>query len=136
VRILGFSKKWPKLRQPWFTTFRFTRRDKDWQAGEIVQVVYKPRSKEREVLGPAEIIAKEPRAMARHGNRVKGALVVTNAEAERDGFSSIVGRQAYFLMWEYLFDFYGGERLMTEPMNKLTLRWVNGHLVKENSSLG
>jgi len=30
MRILGFSKKWDKLKDPEFTTFRFERKDKDW----------------------------------------------------------------------------------------------------------
>lgn len=125
MRVLGFSKKWDKLNDIEFTTFRFPRKDRDWRAGEAVQVVYKPRSKGGgEKLGIARIIYKEPRAMARHGNRVKDIPIVTNAEAERDGFSSIANRQAYFLMWEFLWDNYGGKRLMNEPTNKLTLRWV------------
>lgn len=35
---------WPKLRQDIFTTYRFPRKDWDWQTEEIVQVVFKPRS--------------------------------------------------------------------------------------------
>ena len=125
MRILGFSRKWDKLEDTEFTTFRFPRRDRDWQVGEDVQIVYKPRSNNRDILGQAEIIAKEPRAMARHGSLIKGITIVTNAEAERDGFCSIAGRQAYFIMWEFLFDYYGGEKLLNEPMNKLTLRWLS-----------
>jgi len=58
VRILGFSKKWTKLNQDEFTTFRLPRKDKDWQLEEVVQVVFHPRHKDREVLSIAQIIEK------------------------------------------------------------------------------
>jgi len=51
MRILGVSKKWDKLKNEMlFTTFRFPRKDRDWAVEEVVQLVYKPRSKEREIL--------------------------------------------------------------------------------------
>ena len=72
MRILGFSKKYGKLSKPWyardihtFTTFRYPRRDRDWEVEEIVQVVYKPRSKEREPLGIARIIRIQPKDMSK-----------------------------------------------------------------------
>ena len=61
MRILGFSRKWDKLKNDTFTTFRFERRDADWTVGEVVQVVYKPRTKGREILGVATIIGKDIR---------------------------------------------------------------------------
>lgn len=62
MRILGFSQKWHKLNNGiLFTTFRFPRKDKDWEIEEVVQIVYKPRSKQREPLGIARIIRKEPK---------------------------------------------------------------------------
>lgn len=124
MRILGFSKRWAKLEQKEFSTFRFPRRDRDWQVGEVVQVVYKPRSKERELLGVAEIVGKEPRAMAWHGDKT-GLPKIHNEEAIADGFVGEGSKIAYFTMWEYLWDLYGGERLLNEPLNKMTLRWVN-----------
>lgn len=123
MRILGFSKRWDKLNYPVFTTFRFPRRDKDWFVGELVQIVYKPRSKQREVLGFAEIERREPRAMAWHGDKT-GLPKVHNEEAIEDGFRGEGTKVAYFLMWEFLFGAYGGERLLNEPMNKLMLRWL------------
>lgn len=116
MRILGFSKKWDKLQQDVFTTFRFTRKDKDWQVGETVQIVYKPRELElslggeREALGIAEIIGKERRDLFRVG--------VTKLEAIQDGFESFVK------MGEWLDKAYG-RRWLDEPMNKLTLKWRN-----------
>lgn len=116
MRILGFSRKWDKLKQAEFTTFRFARKDKDWQPGETVQIVYKPRSKTREILGTAFIFAKVPRAMCRYiGCTFPG---VTNKEAKEDGFVD------YYQMWEWLFDAHGSQRLRDKPMNKLTLRWL------------
>jgi len=116
MRILGFCRKWEKLNQPEFTTFRFARKDKDWQPGETVQVVYKPRSHGRQVLGIAQILTKEPRGMSR--GTPSPFQKVSNEEAKHDGFAD------YFQMWEWLFDTYGGRRLIDEPMNKLTLLMV------------
>lgn len=118
MRVLGFSRRWEKLARQRFTTFRFARKDRDWEVGEVVQIVLKPRSPEREVLGLARIVAREPRRMARHGSRLPQPIV-TEEEAREDGFTD------YFDMWEWLFDVYGGERLLKEPMNKLTLVWVS-----------
>jgi hypothetical protein len=125
MKPMGFSKKWDKLNQREFTTFRFPRKDRDWQVGEVVQIVYKPRSKEREILGIAEIISKEPRAMAWHGDKTR-EIKVTNEEAIADGFTGDIVKSAYFNMWEFLWEYYGGERLLSEPMNKLTLKWMIG----------
>lgn len=62
MRILGFSKKWPKLKEPEFTTFRFERKDKPHYVGEQLQIVIQPRRKGGgEKLGIAEIVKKEPR---------------------------------------------------------------------------
>lgn len=114
MRILGFSRKWDKLRQDKFTTFRFTRKDKDWGVNEVVQVVYKPRSKEREILGIAEIIKKEPRWVKEFS--LDDIPIFTENEANADGFRS----RLEMFMW--VADTHRG-RNMKEPMNKLTLRW-------------
>lgn len=118
MRELGFSEKWPKLKQGAFTTFRFQRRDKDWQVGEVVRVVYKPRSKEREVLGVAEIVSKEKRNMVKALADDYSYATVSEDEARADGFNN------YWELWHWLFDaHHGGQRFIDEPMNKLTLRW-------------
>lgn len=101
---------WDKLKQPEFTTFRFPRQDKDWQLGEIAQVVFKPRTKERQILGNAQIINKETRDMNRQrDNQMEW-------EAQADGFANA------FEMWLWLKKAHG-DRYESEPMNKLTLRW-------------
>ena len=100
MRILGYSKKWEKLQKPVHTTFRYPRKDKDWHEGEIVQEVYKPRSKEREFIQVAKIIYKEAKVINE----------LTEDEAIEDGFSSA------FEMWIYL-----GKPNMKTPINKLTL---------------
>ena len=119
MRILGFNKKWDKLKNDTFTTFRFERRDADWQLGETVQVVYKPRTRGREVLGIAKIVSKEPRFVPQNDwvLRPRCAQQATNSEAIADGFTSI------FTMVAWLNKTYGRERLIDEPMNKLTLQW-------------
>ncbi len=127
MRILGVNQKWDKLKQPQWTTFRFQRKDKDWILSEMVQVVYRPRSKQREILGVAKIISKEPRRMSRAFHLIQP--LITNIEANEDGFPDGYDtygntKSGYFFMWEWLFDIYGGRRLLDEPMNKLTLRWV------------
>jgi len=115
MRILGFSTMWPKLQQDTVTTFRFTRKDRDWVTGEVVQVVYRPRSKEREVLGVATIIGKESRDVTPDHNL--NAPLVSDEEARADGFRNHLEMGLWLLMAH-------GKRFWIEPMNKLTLRWV------------
>ena len=109
MRILGFSKRWQKLSNIEFTTFRFPRKDRDWEAGEKVQIVFKPRSKEREEWGIARINDKE-------FMRVRD---ITEYEAVWDGFNSA------FDMWLWLKRTYGQEIGMNSELNKLTLRWIS-----------
>ena len=123
MRIISFSKKWDKLKQVEFTTFRFPRKDRDWQVGEFVSVYYKSRTPKRESLEIAEIISKEQRAMAWNGDKT-GLTKISNEEAIADGFPDSLKQRGYFSMWEFLWDYYGGERLLNEPMNKLTLKWL------------
>ena len=103
MRIIGFSKKWGKLNDIKFTTFRFPRKDRDWAEGEEVQIVFKPRSKEREPLGIARIIFKERRTIR----------TITEEEAIKDGFCNSLA------MWLWL-----GKPSMAQGINKLTLSWV------------
>ena len=121
MRILGFSKKWGKLKQPEFTTFRHPRGDKDWYIGEQVRVVFQPRRKGGgEILGVAEIVKKEIRELDSFftdGVIVKptGVKLVTDTEAIADGFAS------RFEMGEWMEHTYGLDFI--SRMNKLTLRW-------------
>ena len=127
MRILGVTEKWDKLKQPQWTTFRFTRRDRDWEVGEVVQVVYKPRRKGGgEKLGVAKIIGKEPRwvtsstrisEMAPYFPQWANIPPVSDNEAEADGFPD------RFFMWHWADKTHKG-RNYSEPMNKLTLQWV------------
>lgn len=66
--------------------------------------------------------------MAWHGSNLVEPKVA-NAEANEDGFPDgrdTYGNQksGYYFMWEWLWDTYGGRRLLAEPMNKLTLKWL------------
>lgn len=117
MRVLGFSKRWQKLSNPEFTTFRFTRRDRDWQVGELVQVIYKPRTKNRLPLGQAEIVNKEE-CWIFSANKPRGAKMLTPKEARADGF------MGYGDMALWLSKAHGHQHLVDEPMNKLTLRWL------------
>ena len=131
MRILSFSKKWSKLNQPEFTTFRFRRKGKDWEVGEYVKIVYKPRSKDQEILGIGEIIAKEARWMGVHPQRTD-IPEITEQEAIEDGFKGKL--PARMLMHVWLAHTYGksrvkirgqiyyGYRFELEPMNKLILK--------------
>ncbi len=112
MRILGFSKKWDKLNGIEFTTFRFPRKDRDWEAGEVVQVVFKPRSKEREILGSARI---------NHKSSV-GIMNITEEEAIKDGFLGCRDMEAWMIKTH-------GESKTWQPMNKLTLRWLGNEVV-------
>jgi len=114
VRILGFSKKWPKLQQEEFTTFRLPRRDRDWEEREQVQVVYRPRGKDREPLGTALIIKKETRHFF---DGQPGGKELSHKEAMDDGFISSGDMMLWMLKAH-------GDRVYSEPLNKLTLKWL------------
>ena len=124
MRILGFSKKWPKLQKDVFTTFRFPRKLHDPDVGDVVQIVYKPRSKGREILGLAEITHKELRWVmnatdeaVKHYGDYFAVGVVTEQEAILDGFQD---RED---MIKWIRNTYRS-RQAVEPMNKFTLRWT------------
>ena len=110
MRIMGFNKNWEELYSgsKTFTTIRFARKDKDWQVGELVQVVLKPRSKERQVLGIAEIVNKESRDLFRVG--------LADYEMHTDGFEN--KKQ----LGDWLDKTYG-RRWLDEPMNLMRLKW-------------
>ena len=107
MRVLGFSERWNKLDDHCFTTFRFPRKDKDWQVGEVVQLVFKPRSPKREILGTATIVSIE---------KVLVLMAISNREAVEVGFTNIGAFQ------KWMVERYPLKRLQEEPMNKLTLR--------------
>lgn len=133
MRILGFSKKWPKLNKPWFardihtfTTFRYPRRDRDWQVEEVVQVVEKPRTKERKELGIARIIRIERKDMSKncysfyhYADAMKDSEIILTSEAEEDGFTRRHGGGDVRAMIEFIKDWSRGDII-----NKLTLYWI------------
>lgn len=115
MRILGFSKKWDKLNQLVFTTFRYPRGDRDWAVGEKVKVVLSPRRKGGgELLGMAKIISKEARELDACFSSV--APLVTETEAIEDGFDDFADMVA-FMEKQYGLDYIS-------LFNKLALRWV------------
>jgi len=130
MRILGVSKKWAKLNTDGlFTTFRFPRKDKDWQVEEAVQIVYKPRSKDREPLGIARIIRKEPKDLNKRWSYYSPFTqpntpdMITPNEAEDDGFTGMHGGGDTEKMRRFFIDTYGYSKCK-EPINKLTLYWI------------
>ena len=116
MRILGFSYRWEKLRFNNFTTFRFQRKDKDWEINEKVQVWYKPRSKYRQFIGIARILTKELCDCSRDRVLPEYRPLSTD-DAIKDGFHTLGG------MWCFMEENYG-DRINKEPMNKLWLVWV------------
>lgn len=117
MRELGFSRiDWKdhnrqclKLFQPRFSTWRWQRRDKHWEAGEVVRVVLKPRTKQRVVLGEARIdilITQEQ-------------PLITGEEARADGFVTSSELELYLLRERHSRKLPYGH-----PLNKLTLEWV------------
>lgn len=84
----------------------FPRNDKDWFVGEQVQVVLKPRSRNREKLGLAVIINKEVRCRA-----------IDDNEAKADGFNDCREMEAFMVKAH-------GIAKTRQPMNKITLRKV------------
>lgn len=120
MRVLGMTEKWPKLQKPEFTTFRFSRHDKDWAVGEQVQVVYKPRRKGGgEPLGIAEIIGKYAVMIfsVPPPDPISPIGEVSQAQALEDGFEGKCSMQLW--MWHTY-----KRRAINEPVNKLTLRWI------------
>lgn len=107
MRELGFSRNWGnKLNADAWTTFRFKRKDKDWQAGETVRIVMSPRSKKRQVLCVATIMTKEARY----------ASEISDSEAIIDGFDN---REE---MERALLNMHGLDRCDNEPLYKYTLK--------------
>ena len=106
MRIIRLTLMWEKLNQPEFTTFRFSIKDKDWYIGEQVQVYYKNRSPHRKRIGVAEIIQK----VQKHASSDK--------EARENGFNDLRD------MDNWMIKTYGEEKTC-QPMNKLTLKWVD-----------
>jgi len=130
MRILGFSKKWDKLNNEiLFSTFRFPRKDRDWQVEEVVQVTYKPRSKEREILGIARIIRKQEKDLDKKfygfGNICKDPDVITPLDARRDGFSGMRGGGDIKKLFDFLRSTSTYEQFYrVAKVNKLTLYWI------------
>jgi len=114
MRILGFSKKWNKLSQKEFATFRYPRVDKDWYIGEKVQIIIQPRKKGGgEKLGIAEIVNKEIRELDPF---FQSDSLITDKEAIEDGFDN---RED---MVDWMQKTYGLDYI--SAMHKLTLRWL------------
>lgn len=110
------------MKQDTFTTFRFMRRDRDWEIREFTQVVLEPRSPKRQYLGIVQIINKEPRISslwppARRIFTSPLPALITEEEAIADGFASLAEMEAW------LIKAHGRERVENEIINKLTLRW-------------
>jgi hypothetical protein len=112
MRELGVSVMWPKLQHETFTTFRFPRRDKDWQVGETVRVVFHPRGRDRKVLGTAKISGNEPRTFD-----YTSPNSITAAEAHEDGFRDRTD------MKQWMKAKYGAAAL-SKSMNRLTIQWI------------
>lgn len=131
MRIMGFSQKWGKLNNELlFTTYRFPRKDKDWKVEEVIQIVYKPRSKEREILGLARIIRKESKDLNKQFsyfpslNFPNTLDIITPNEAEDDGFIGMHGGGDIEKMKQFFLNIYGYYKCREERINKLTLYWV------------
>lgn len=119
MRIISFEQDWPKLHRTRFTTFRFPRRDRDWEPGELVKVVVKARTAERLYLGIAKISIMVT-------NRIFPCLIgtfpgtnvpITTQEAIEDGFWTMVDMNDHFVGMH-------GKRLLQEPLNKLVLMYT------------
>jgi len=118
MRIIGFSRMdWqdfihqcPKLTKPEFSTFRWQRKDTPYYQNETVQVVLKPRTKTRLILGTAQIKEVEVRKLWH----------INQDEAREDGFARA---------WE-LMSYLAGEKRRRQlppnhPLNRLILKWLD-----------
>lgn len=119
MRVMGFSRKWEKLSQPVFSTFRLPRKDRGWSIGEQVQIVYRPRSKDREILTDAAIILNvESRSF-----NPRMAPKITQLEAIADGFVSVGQMQAWL-------EKAHGHFNSSTIFNKLTIGQVQSEVIK------
>ena len=126
MRILSFSERWHKLRNPiLFTTFRYPRRDRDWGVEEVVQVYFKARSPAREKLGTARIVRIETKDMGKRWSHSPSfkfpntAEMIAPWEAEEDGFPGPHGGGDIRAMVSFIKDYSRGN-----IVNKLTLHWI------------
>ena len=111
MRVLGYSKKWDKLQKTQHTTFRFTRKDRDWALKEMVQEVYHPRSsKDREIVNRMSRI---------DGIQSLWVKDITDAEAVEDGFKDAVD------MLAWLVAAHGSERCQKEQIHKLSITVIS-----------
>ncbi len=97
-----------------------------------MQIVYKPRSKDKEPLGIARIIRKQPKDLNKRFCYYPGMSaylkentpdVITPNEAEEDGFTGMHGGGDTEKMRQFFLDTYGYSKCK-EPINKLTLYWM------------
>ena len=114
MRIMSFARRWEKLDRKLFTTFRYTRKDRDWKVGERVQIFIQNRSPHRVFLGIAEIISHVPRTLD-SGNHQLG--IVTHNEAIADGFNNLPEMESFMRAY------YG--RDFNPVFNKITLKWIS-----------
>ena len=115
---------WSKLNNELtFTTFRYPRKDRDWEVEEVVQIVYKPRTKERKPLGIARIIRKNEKNLNKNWSYYSSSPntpdMITPDEAYEDGFSGMHGGGDREAMVKFIKDW-------SKPpiVNKLTLYWI------------
>ncbi len=95
-----------------------------WKVEEVVEVVYKPRSKEREPLGIARIIRIDVRDMGEKAHyfpkSTPGTFIISD-EAEEDGFTGFHGGGDVSAMISFIRD---SSRENPDNINKLTLYWI------------
>jgi len=116
MRTLSVSTEWLKLREPEFTTFKLPRKNKNWDVGEIVKVVYKLQSKEREKLGIAKIIDKEQKILKE----------ISEEEARNEGFLSVEDMIRWAMKRYNDRIEKGAVNIEEEAINKLKLKWIHG----------
>jgi len=131
MRIMSFTKRWAKLNNPiLFTTFRYPRKDKDWEVEEVVQIFFRTRSKEREELGIARIIRKEVKDTSKeyhYGSSLYPTAtldIITPEEAKEDGFTGMHGGGDIEKLKDFLRESAGIEFYRQRLINKMTLYWI------------
>jgi len=137
MRILSFSERWTKLNKSWFepnlltfTTFRYPRRDKDWEVEEVVKIVYKTRSPNREELGMARIIRKDEKNTEKRWSYYplpsfpNTPDMITPEEAKEDGFTGMHGGGDVEKLLDWLRESAGIRFYREHIVHKLTLYWI------------
>jgi len=136
MREMWVKEKWRRADdEVLFSNYQFPRKDRDWNLEEVVRIVYNPITKDRTVMGIARIIRIQPKDLKRtwqfypYPNYPNTPDMITPTDAEEDGFTGMHGGGDTKKMESYYRKKYGWSRCEREPINKITLYWIDNSMI-------